>query len=369
MSFSHVHISQFRIEGTSTRFYANGNHQCHVRVKILKQGINNNTGMMVPIPLTTQERNSVSTALLSSSLDHSTLPMPRSWNVTPVRNNNFDLGLINQSASTREISWSRHSDEWYDEDFKNTPCYSEGEALDMCENISVSNESIDPLQQNNVPEIIDLFITASATGAQTIMAKALVDVSDGGQIRTITITTNMNAGNNIFNSRIDIDAITPFAIHPNMLSNSLGVIYERREYVTKWDIHHQTITLSRWTLPFNLRISRYITGGINNIFYRLGNEPQPNRFLTKGRFFRSGNSTVSSREGMSGGCIWEHRYTVNVPANQIVVSLLHVAGCSWTVPNRPGSHTVVFLDNYGNRHSFILAAEDTGRRISINRAG
>lgn len=369
MSFSHVHISQFRIEGTSTRFYANGNHQCHVRVKILKQGIDNSTGMMVPIPLTTQERNSVSTALLSSSLNHSALTMPQSWNVTPNRNNNFDLGLINQSASAREISWSRHSEEQYDEDFKNTPCYSKDDTLDMCENISVSDVNIEPLQQNNVPEIIDLFITAATTGGHRIMAKALVEVSDGDGNRTITITTNMNSGNNIFNSWIDLDAITPFAIHPNMLSNSLDVIYERREYVTKWDIHHQTITLSRWTLPFNLRINSYISGNINSIFYRLGNEPQPNRFLTKGRFFRSGSSTVSSREGMSGGCIWEHRYTVNVPANQIVVSLLHVTGCSWTVPNRPGSHIVVFLDNYGNRHSFILTAEDTGRRISINRAG
>lgn len=367
MSFSHIHISQFSIEAPSTRFYANGNHQCHIRVRILKQGINNSNGMLVSIPLTTQERNSVSAALLSSSLENSALVMPNGWNVSSARNG-FDLGLVNQPSFQAQSSWSRHPDEQSEDEFKNAPCFSVNDVIEMQEDNVESVLNIEQAQQNNVPEIINLYVTATATGIQTIMAKALVEVSDNDQTRTITITTNMNSGNNIFNSNINLDAIVPFVIQPNMLSQNFQTIQDRRENVTKWDVHHQLITLIRWTLPFNLRINRYVSGNRRSIFFSLGNDHQSNRFLTSGRFYPSGRSSVNARDAVRGGCVWDFAYSVNVTNNQMVASILHVTGCSWTSGISTGTHTVVFIDNFGNRQGFILSPEDTGRKITINRS-
>lgn len=370
MSFSNIHISQFRLEAPSTRFYANGNHQCHVRVKILKLGFNNNTGMLVRIPLTAQEKNSVSTALLSSSLDNNLLAMPQRWGVTSVRNE-FSLGLVNQSQQNLQSTWSCTPDDQYDEEFKNEPCFSMTEMQEMQEMQEISADSMletEAVQENIVPEIIDLYVTATATGVQTIMASAQIEISVNGQLRAITVTTNMNSGNNIFNSRINLEAIPPFAIQPNMLSNSHQLIQDRREYVTKWDVHHQQVTLFRWALPFGMRITRYVCGNDTAIFARSGHDPQPGRFLTNTRFYRSGDSDVNARDQMYGGCVWDFSYRVNVPVNQMVVSVLHVTGCSWTyIRNFPGHHTVRFIDNFGNQHGFFFAPEDSGRRVSIIR--
>lgn len=366
MTFRNVQISQFSLEAASTRFYANGNQQCHIRVKILKQGINNATNMMVRIPLTEQERNSVSTALLASSLDYNALPMPHGWNVTSSRNE-YEPGLITQTLLQRQTGWSFYPVKQNDEKFKNEPCFpvtGDQEVQEVDADIQVE---IDPKQQNEVPEIFDVYVTATTTGTQTLMAKAMLQVSVGDQLSTITFTTNMRSDNNIFNSRVNLDAVVPFSIQPNMLSSSSQTIQDREDNVTKWDIHHQIITLFRWTLPFNLRIREYLSGNRNNFFYRLGNTHEDNRYLTRGRFYGSGSHSVNARDNMQGGCIWDHPYQVSVRNNEMVVSLLHVRGCSWSSGIFTGRHIVSFIDNFGNRQSFSFAPEDTGRKISINR--
>lgn len=366
MTFRNVHVSQFRIEAASTRFYANGKQQCHVRVSILKQGMDSTTGMLVRIPLTAQERDSVSTALLSPSLDYNALSMPLQWSVNS-RPNGYDLGLINQSSLKSTTKWSCHPVNQNEEEFKNKSCFPVAEDQEVQAIIADSQVEIDPKQQNDVPEIINVYVSAAATGTQTIMAKAMIEVSVGDQLRTITVTTNMNSGNNTFNSMINLDAIVPFAIQPAMLSASSQTIQDREENVSKWDIHHQQITLFRWTLPFNLRIREYLSGNENSIFYRQGNTHENNRFLTSGRFYGSGRHNVNARDNMQGGCIWDYPYQVNVGNNEMLVSLLHVRGCSWTSGIRTGTHTVSFIDNFGNTQGFIFSPEDTGRKISINR--
>lgn len=365
MTYSNVHISHFSIEVVSTGFYANGRQQCHVRVKIMKQG-QNTSGMFVRIPLTAQERNSVSAALLSSSLDYDRLPMPAGWRVTQQRNQ-FQMELVNTSAVQNQTEWSCHPAVQNDGEFKNEPCLLVSEGQEVQPEIADIPAEIEPKQQNEVPEIINLYVSASATGTQTLMAKARLQVSDGNQLRLMTFTTNMRYGNNTYNSRINLNPIQPFVIHPDRLSKSQQTIQNREENVTKWDVHHQQIILFRWSLPFNIRIHQYSTGNQTHWFYALGNTHESNRFLTRGCFHASGRNRVDARDNMNGGCVWGHSYEVNVRDREMAVSLVHVRGCSWTSDLRTGTHTVSFIDSFGNQQGFTFSPRDTGRDISVNR--
>lgn len=366
MTFRNVNVSQFSLEAVSTRFYANGRQQCHIRIKILKQGTNISTGMFSTIPLTQEERNTVTTALFSSSLNYNSLPMPQGWNVTKQRNL-YELGLINQQREQNQTKWSRHQDILNEEEYIDEPCVPVSNELKIQTEMENSLSETVLTPGNDVPEIIDVYITASTTGIQRIMAKARLQVSDGDQLRFVTFTTNMNSGSNIFNSTVNPEAINPFSIQPNMLSSSSQTIQNREEQISKWVTHHQNITLFRWVLPYNLRIMEF-TSGVPGVFYRLGSTHENNLFMTRGHFLPPGHYTVQSRlSGDPGGCIWSHSYPITINMNEMAVSLLHIRGCAWPSGYYTGIRQISFIDNFGNNQSFLFAPEDNGRKISVNR--
>lgn len=376
MSFTQVQITHFSIEEVSDRFYANRNHQCHIRIQVMKQGLNAQ-GQFVRVPLTGRELQSITASNLSSSLDYNNLNMPAGWTVSRTRNA-FDLGLASPHAFSQEGAWVSEQTNFEEvgadlskREFRDEPCYPcmEGKVSQPFATPEPTDET--PDAYNNVPDIINLYVSSGSTGMQVLMAKAQLDVSifdenNNETTRTITVTTNMSSGSNIFNSRISLNAITPVAIHPQNLSLSHQTIQDRREYVSKWDVHHQRITLFRWTLPYRLRIRQYSSGNNTQSFYELGNTHEGNRFLTRGRAFRAGTSQVNARDNMVGGCIWAFSYSVNVPDTQIVAEVLHVTGCSWTSSPWTGTHNIAFLDNFGTEHRFQLTPNDSGRSLSIN---
>ena len=376
MSFTQVQITHFSIEAVSERLYANGNHQCHIRVQVMKQGLNAQ-GQFVRVPLTQRERDSVGISQLSSSLDNSHLVMPVGWGFSRTRNA-YDLGLASPNAFSQEKAWVSEKTNFEEEhselckrEFRDEPCVPcmEDKVSQFIATPEPTNEM--PETYNNVPEIINLYVTSGSTGMQVLMAKAQLDVSvfdanHNETTRTITVTTNMSSGSNVFNSRVSLNAITPIAIHPQNLSLTQQTIQDRREDVSKWDVHHQRITLFRWTLPHRLRIRNYISGNNTRLFYALGNTQEGNRFLTRGRVFQGGTSEVNARDGHNGGCVWDHSYRVDVPDTQIAAEVLHVTGCSWTSSPWTGTHSITFLDNFGTLHRFELAPDDSGRSLSIN---
>jgi len=223
-------------------------------------------------------------------------------------------------------------------------------------------------QGNNVPEIINVYIIASTTGIQRIMAKATLDVSDGNQISPVTFTTNMNVGVNVFNSTVNLEAITPFSIQPNMLFYSSQTIQNIEEQISKWVKYHQNITLFRWVLPYNLKIMEMSDGHLG-VFYRLGSTHENNLFMTRGYFLRPGNYSLHARQVRDPkGCIWQYKYFININSNEIAVSLLHFKGCAWPSGYYTGQRRLSFVDNFGNHQSFLFTPEDNGRKISVNRS-
>ncbi|WP_039055444.1 hypothetical protein [Enterobacter sp. Bisph1] len=388
MSFTNIQITHFSIQSLSERFYANGNHQCHVQVMVMKQGMNAQH-QFVRVPLTQQERNSIAVANFSSSLNYDALPMPNNWASSRTRNE-FDLGMISSSLFNPRSRWSsnKHLENEAQEELSVSPYVEVEDACHSCaendgsvasEHVTslteAGNLEIDPLN-NNVPEIFNFYITSRATGNQRLMAKARLEVSPigaGGQSPiTITATTNMATGQNVFNSNILLIALNPVAVHPGDLWHTVQTIQDRRDNVTDSknpDVHHQRIIMHRWALPWRLRAQRLVSGNQNRFFYELGNTHQSNRFLTRGRVFVVGTSTVNARDSMTGGCVWDHRYNVSRARTEIIAEVIHVMGCSWTSPMRAGTHELSILDNYGTEHRFRITPEDTGRTLSISRIG
>ncbi|MER2471665.1 hypothetical protein [Photorhabdus laumondii] len=85
-------ITTFTIEKTDDSFYANGRHQCMVKISVLKQEYRN--GDWVKLALSDAEKRSIQVAALSDSLIYDQLKMPSSWTTTETRNR-YDLGLLN----------------------------------------------------------------------------------------------------------------------------------------------------------------------------------------------------------------------------------------------------------------------------------
>lgn len=368
---TNIRVVSFTIEALSERFYANGRHQCQIRISVLKQGMDSNWNM-VKVPLSDREKLTLRPVAFSSSLNVNNLSLPANWSSTKTRNI-YDLGLINSTLSQPVTRWlpvtaedNRATSEC---DTVFCPECQTGE--NPVTEIQMTNPT-EPFNVNNVPDTFDFYISSSVTGTQQLMATMQFDVmnDEGVLINTMTLTTNMSDNNNnIFNSSIRLSAINPLII--NNVTPEIRTLQDRKENVTKWDIHHQKIFLYTWVLPHNLHSMHRTSGNQNTNFYRLGNTHENNRFLTKGRFFALGTSRVNARDNVTPGtgCVWDYSYTVTVTERQICADLLHVTGCSWTSAMRHGYHDIAMIDNYGTEHVFRISESDTGRTLSLNRIG
>lgn len=368
---TNIRVASFTIERLSESFYANGRHQCQIRISVLKQAQDKNWNM-VKVPLSDREKNSLRPVNFSSSLNVNNLSMPTGWSSTKTRNI-YSLGLINLNSSQPVTRW--------------LPVEAEengGTLADetiFCPECQVGENSVAEVQMtnpveafnvNNVPDTFDFYISSSATGTHELMATMQFDVmNDGGMlINTMTLTTNMSDNNNnIFNSSINLSAINPFLIHN--ITPQITTLQDKMEDVTKWDTHHQRIFLYTWILPHNLRSMSRSRGDEKRRIYSLGNTHENNRFLTQGRFYPVGTTRTNAREYTTEGtgCVWGYSYSVTVTNRQICADILHVTGCSWTSQTRPGSHEITMIDNYGTEHVFRISESDTGRTLSLNRVG
>nr|WP_241389458.1 MULTISPECIES: hypothetical protein [Serratia]ULG12133.1 hypothetical protein D1p2_00019 [Serratia entomophila]ULG12330.1 hypothetical protein M3p_00032 [Serratia entomophila]ULG12348.1 hypothetical protein M3p_00052 [Serratia entomophila]ULG15960.1 hypothetical protein 591p_00109 [Serratia proteamaculans]ULG18442.1 hypothetical protein Man4p_00125 [Serratia proteamaculans] len=381
---TNVRIRSFTIEEMSERFYANGRHQCHIRISVFKVGLNSSNWQEVKVPLSQREIASIRPVNLSSSLNNSDLLLPHQWSSSPLRNI-YDLGLIISTAVSQPIERWRTADKV--QEIRNLSraqledaSWSDGNAASCAEcqynDNSVAevknSEATELFNSNNVPDIFDFYISSFATGTQQLMAtmkfEELNDVRAVTNIRTLTTNMSDNHGN-IFNSSIRLAAIQPVII--NNITPVLTTLQDRRENVTKWDVHHQTITLYTWQLPFNLRSMSRSSGNVTRRFYALGNTQENNRFLTSGRCFSVGTSRVNARDNVrpGTGCVWDFGYSVTVSNRQICADALQVTGCSWTSQMSSGTHDIWLIDNFGTEHRFRISPSDTGRTLTLNRIG
>lgn len=368
---TNIRVVTFKIEKLSENFYANGRHQCQIRISVLKQGQDSNWNM-VKVPLSDREKRSLRPVAFSSSLNVNDLSMPAGWSSTNTRNI-YDLGLIRTTLSQPVTRWLPVETE---EDIRKP-----GDSTFFFQECRTGENSVaevqmtnptDPFNVNNVPDTFDFYISSSATGTQQLMATMQFDVMEDGGIlnNTMTLTTNMSDNNNnIFNSSISLQAISPVII--NNIIPEITTLQNREENVTKWDVHHQRIFLYTWILPHNLRSMSRSRGNEHRRIYSLGNTHENNRFLTQGRVYPVGTTRTNAREYTTPGtgCVWDFSYSVTVTDRQICADILHVTGCSWTSQMRPGSHDITMIDNYGTEHVFRISESDTGRTLSLNRIG
>lgn len=368
---TNIRVASFTIERLSESFYANGRHQCQIRISVLKQGQDKNWNM-VKVPLSASERLSLRPVNLSSSLNDNDLSMPTGWSSTWTRNI-YNLGLINLTSSQPLTRWlpvaaEENGGTSADESIFCPECQA-GE--NSVAEVQMTNPT-EPFNVNNVPDMFDFYISSSATGTHELMATMQFDVVNeaGGLINTMTLTTKMSDNNNnIFNSTIHLSAINPVLI--NHITPQITTLQNREENVTKWDVHHQKIFLYTWILPHNLRSTSRNSGDDLINFYRLGNTHESNRFLTQGRFFPLGTSRVNARDIVdpNTGCIWDYGYSVTVTDRQICAEILHVTGCSWSWGIIHGYHDITMIDNYGTEHVFRISESDVGRTLSLSRVG
>ncbi|AWK42001.1 hypothetical protein GPY51_14565 [Photorhabdus laumondii subsp. laumondii] len=330
-------ITTFTIEKTDDNFYANGRHQCMVKISVLKQEYKN--GDWVKLALSDAEKRSIQVAALSDSLIYDQLKMPSGWTTTDARNK-YDLGLLNGVYSA--------------DIFTEEPVINR--AGDCCTNENYQNSV------KSVPEIIYCYVSSNRTSTEYLMAKMTFEDTNGKR----TLTTNMSVGDEVFDSKILLKAIAPYAINANQLHESTNILFDKTEEPTKSDTHHQTINLYRWTLPYHLRILEGNDRTVNNI-YVLGKSSSDDRFLTRARVFKRGTSYVNARNDMSGGCVMDYSYDVTVPDTQLAAEVLHVTGCSWTTGYVDGYHDVTIIDNYGCQHKFRISSVNIGRALSIAR--
>ncbi|MCT8341747.1 MULTISPECIES: hypothetical protein [Photorhabdus] len=330
-------ITTFTIEKTDDNFYANGRHQCMVKISVLKQEYKN--GDWVKLALSDAEKRSIQVAALSDSLIYDQLKMPSGWTTTDARNK-YDLGLLNGVYSA--------------DIFTEEPVINH--AGDCCTNENYQNSV------KSVPEIIYCYVSSNRTSTEYLMAKMTFEDTNGKR----TLTTNMSVGDEVFDSKILLKAIAPYAINANQLHESTNILFDKTEEPTKSDTHHQTINLYRWTLPYHLRILEGNDRTVNNI-YVLGKNSSDDRFLTRARVFKRGTSYVNARNDMSGGCVMDYSYDVTVPDTQLAAEVLHVTGCSWTTGYFDGDYDVTIIDNYGCQHKFRISSVNIGRALSIAR--
>lgn len=330
-------ITTFTIEKTDDSFYANGRHQCMVKISVLKQEYRN--GDWVKLALSDAEKRSIQVAALSDSLIYDQLKMPSGWTTTEIRNR-YDLGLLNGVYSA--------------DIFTEEPVINR--AGDCCTNENYQNSV------KSVPEYIYRYVSSNRTSTEYLMAKMTFEDTNGKR----TLTTNMSVGDEVFDSKILLKAIAPYAINANQLHESTNILFDKTEEPTKSDTHHQTINLYRWTLPYHLRILEGNDRTANNI-YVLGKSSSDDRFLTRARVFKRGTSYVNARNDMSGGCVMDYGYSVSVPDTQLAAEVLHVTGCSWTTGYVDGDYDVTIIDNYGCQHKFRISSVNIGRALSIAR--
>ncbi|MEK9496947.1 hypothetical protein V2H77_10870 [Photorhabdus sp. P32] len=330
-------ITTFTIEKTDDSFYANGRHQCMVKISVLKQEYRN--GDWVKLALSEAEKRSIQVAALSDSLIYDQLKMPSSWTTTDAKNK-YALGLLNGVYS---------ADIFIEEPVTN-------HAGDCCTNENYQNSV------KSVPEIIYRYVSSNRTSTEYLMAKMTFEDTDGKR----TLTTNMSVGDEVFDSKILLKAIAPYAINADKLHENTNILFDETEEPTKSDTHHQTINLYTWTLPHNLRILEGNDRTVNNV-YNLGKNPEDDRFLTRARVFKRGTSYVNARDDMGGGCVMGHAYTVTIPDTQLAAEVIHVTGCSWTTGYRDGYHDITIIDNYGCQHKFRISSVNIGRALSIAR--
>ncbi|PQQ26408.1 hypothetical protein [Photorhabdus hindustanensis] len=330
-------ITTFTIEKTDNRFYANGRHQSMVKISVLKQEYKNNN--WVKVALSDAEKRSIQVAALSDSLSYDQLRMPSGWKTTDVRDK-YDFGLLNSTYNAV-----------FDE-----PITSYAGDCGTSENHQQS------LDVKSVPEIIYRYVSSSKTGIEQLMAKMTFEDTVGKR----TLTTNMSVGDDVFDSKISLEAIAPYEINANQLHEEIDILFDEEENPTKSDTHHQTINLYKWTLPYRLRVFDGNDRTVNRV-YELGKDSSDNRFLTRGRVFKRGSSRVNARDNMQGGCIMNYDYTVTVPDTQLAAEVLHVTGCSWTSDYFNGHHDITIIDNYGCQHKFRISPNDEGRELRITR--
>ncbi|MBS9432773.1 hypothetical protein [Photorhabdus hainanensis] len=330
-------VTAFTIEKTDNRFYANGRHQCMVKISVLKQEYRN--GNWEKLALSDSEKRSIQVAEFSDSLIYDQLKMPLGWTTTSERNR-YDLGLLKGTYSANifvEQPEAHH-------------------AGDCC-----TNEGYQAAVRS-VPEVFYRYVSSDRTGTKQLIAKMTFEDTTGNR----TLTTNMSVGDEVFDSNIYLEAIAPYAINRVDLDERINTLFDKTEHPTKSDTHHQTINLYTWTLPHHLRILEGNDRTVNNI-YNLGKDPSDDRFLTRGRVFKRGTSYVNARDNMGGGCVMDHSYTVTIPDTQLAAEVLHVTGCSWTSGYYDGYHDVTIIDNYGCQHKFRISSVNIGRALSIAR--
>ncbi|WP_118984839.1 hypothetical protein [Photorhabdus sp. CRCIA-P01] len=330
-------ITTFTIEKTDDSFYANGRHQCMVKISVLKQEYRN--GYWVKLALSDTEKRSIQVVALSDSLIYDQLEIPSGWTTTETRNK-YDLGLLNGVYSANAF---------IDESVTN-------HAGDCCTNENYQNSV------KSVPDIIYRYVSSNRTNTEYLIAKMTFEDTNGER----TLTTNMSVGDEVFDSKILLKAIAPYAINTNQLHENVSALSSEKDEPTKADTNYQTIVLYRWTLPYNLKILEGNDMTVNGI-YALGRDPSDYRFLTRGRVFKQGTSYVNARDNMSGGCVMDHSYTVTVPDTQLAAEVLQVVGCSWTSGYYDKHYDITIIDNYGCLHKFRISSVNMGRALSIAR--
>ncbi|TDB54654.1 hypothetical protein [Photorhabdus khanii] len=333
-------ITTFTIERTDNRFYANGRHQSMVKISVLKQEYNGNN--WVKIALSDAEKRSIQVAALSDSLSYDQLKMPSGWTTTDTRGR-YVFGLLNGAYNAS-----------FDEP-------ATDHAGDCCTNEN-HQQNEQSANVKSVPEIIYRYVSSGKTGIEQLMAKMTFEDTTGKR----TLTTNMSVGDDVFDSKISLEAIAPYAINANQLHESINKLSDKEENPTKSDTHHQTINLYTWTLPYNLRIFEGNDWTANSI-YALGKDSSDERFLTRGRVFKRGTSSVNARDNVNGGCVIDHSYSVTIPDTQLAAEVLHVTGCSWTSSHHDQGYEVSIIDNYGCQHKFKISSFNTGRELRITR--
>lgn len=351
-------LEVFQLETTETRFYANGRHQAKIKISVLKKSWNGSD--YVKSPLTQTEKDSLKLAAWNDSLNYGDLVMPSGWSTTDTYDDRYKLGTLNDSASYSAMVMTREQAAPADE-MMNAAAFRCASPAELAE-IKRMESQMEPRDNNNVPEVFYRYVSGNTNGTNELMAVMKLEDSElTGD--TLTVSTNFNKGDMVFNSKCSTTALQPYAISSSELDERIALKQDQTYDEYKPDIR-QIINVYYWTLPYNLNIvSRSIQ---NTWFYNLGSE-DGDRYLSRGRAFEKTDNDANARDNMSGGCVQDYSYSVPVGSTEIVAQAMYVTGCSWTSGTYSEDCIVSIVDDYGCDHKFaISAANDKGNALSIN---
>lgn len=376
-------LDYFRISiATNGQFYANGNQQVRVRIDIRK--IDLNTGQRVP--LSPEELASIRVVNRTDNLNETALP--QGWVMTDT-SNDFTKSLSPRASTVKN-----------EEDvipIVNIHDITEYQGVSCCSsNQSYMDDKVE-VYNNNVPQEVFRYITATTILTRELMAAMTLILPDGTKV---PYTTNMQNSNGHFNEFITLEAIPPlFIAARDLVVRELNFRHSNWIWTCGW-YADQAITIRIWRLPNNIQIHRVEATEIPQLPSPVPQVSAANRRIFSVRqnrgwhdvlaenwtnvatFLAPGASTVdqdSFGARNTGGlrmCIrvldergnnFSYSF-LQVANNEFGAALLDVQNCahSNTPNNAGGSMRHVIIDQFGNRHSFNIINNQRGQLDIIN---